>query len=226
LHSANKIRLYSEHIPDYVLLDLKAGKGFSPRIIWTYLHPGGEDTTYYSCPCLSPLQGRQREEFDQLLQELRQAKCIEKQLLTIGGAPKLGVDLFHTLLQLRKSNPDIRPVSYSAEIFNQLKEFKEQWMLEIPGKGWISFDSSNFDPNQINTLSVHEIKAACKNPKIVRFLPQLIGSWLLIDYDKYAAFSEIPGWREAFLAEVKKVSTDSCSPWKYQEFQKKFSQLL
>ena len=213
------------NIPDYVLLDLKADKSFSPHIIWTYLHSGGDNTTYYSCPCLSLLQEQERGEFDQLLQELRQAKCIEKELFTIGGAPKLGIDLFHTLLHLRKSRPDIRPVSYSAEILKQLKEFKEQWMLEIPGNRWISFDSSNFDTNQINSLSVDEINAACKNPKIVRFLPQLIENWLLIDYDKYVAFSKIPGWREAFLTEAEKASTDSCMQWRREAFQKNLASL-
>jgi hypothetical protein len=92
--------------------------------------------------------------------------------------------------------------------------------------GWISFDSTNFDPNRINSATTDAIKIACKNPKIVRFLPQLVASWQAIDHDRYVAFSKIPGWREAFLMEAEKLSKDSYAPWRYELFQKKFGQLL
>ena len=211
------------NIPDYIIMDFQGGKNFRPRIVWTYLHPGGNDTAYYSCAYPSSLRREQREEFDQLLQELRHAKCIEKQLLKIGAAPKLGIDLFFTLLQLQKDKSATWPVCYSSEILNLLREFKEQWMLEIPSMGWISFDSTNFDPNRINSASIEGIKTACKNPKIVRFLPQIVESWQAIDHNQYIAFSEIPGWREAFLMEAEKLSKDSYAPWRHELFQKKWA---
>jgi hypothetical protein len=213
------------NIPDYIIMNLLSNN-FRFRVIWTYLHPGGNDTTYYSCTSPTTLLPEQREEFDQLLRELRQAQCIEKELPLFGGAPKLGIDLFFSLLHLRKEKSDMWLISYSVETLNQMKEFKEQWMLEIPSIGWISLDSTNFNPNRINAASIEGIKSVCKNPKTVRFLPQLIANWSIIDFDKFIAFSEIPGWKEAFFTEAEKLSKKSQAPWMNEAFQHKFGQFL
>jgi hypothetical protein len=214
------------NIPDYILLDLKGGKDFSPRIIWTYLYPGGADTNYYSCAFPSSLRSEQRVEFEQLLKEMRQARCIEKELVLFGGPKKLGVDLFLTLMKLSKGNTDIWPASYSSGILNKMKEFKDTWMLKIPRIGWVSFDSSNFDPKQINAASIDEIKIACQNPRIVRFLPQIVANWSAIDFDQYVAFSDIPGWKEEFLRTADKLARDLDCPWRNEVFLKKFGPFL
>lgn len=196
------------NIHDYIIMDLKGGENFHPRVIWTWQHP--KQSEYFSY-MYHPLDVEKRAEFNKLLDELKEAEV----LVGSDFDPDPDKTLSSSLkdLMIRASiNPDIfnkeMISSYCEKTLTELKDFKSKWMFKDPTLGWICVSPVENQAKKLREMDPSKLKELSKNPEISRFAGVLVEMWKKLDPQKYALFSEVPGWKEAFIQMVKKQSWD------------------
>ncbi len=196
------------NIPDYIPMALRCDEPCSPVVIWnvpkspflytqyrSYIHDSNQDT----------LSSEEKKEFDQLTKELKQANVMTGYLVRLG---------LKEMLQRED-----RPFGYYPEHLNAFRKYKQQWMVYHPKQGWVSLGPSyvrtavnksmKFPPGSaLKTKSVKELQEIAKLPEMVRFVPYLVSLWPYLEKEKYLAFSEVLGWKEAFQKECELQSAN------------------
>lgn len=209
------------NIADYIPLELQCHEPCSPRVVWNNPEPPFIITRYRSYDHDSTrdkLSPDEKKEFDKLRSQLHQARVIS------GFLDRSVLKLPNTL--------ETRPFGYYPEHLTTFKNYKEKWMIQHPTQGWISFGPSYARPrhhpslpntpplaDSLLTKSAQDLKEIAKLPETARFVPHLVSYWESLTREQYMAFSEVPGWKQAFLKEKEKQSKNS-------KFQEKFSNVF
>lgn len=198
------------NISDYSLIDLQIGTSSRPRVIWTIQSP--EKTGFYSYTH-KPLTDKQRKEMTQLIQIIMKTR-------TAANPDRLATDLTDIFPDnAGKHNEfDCPPsASFTEETLKKLRLFKEKFLLEISKKKWacLCLVCCNLE-----YLELHEIQILSHHPLISNFVKVLVSLWNTLPSEKYFAFSEVPGWQEAFQDEQKKDNSF------FQSYLRKHSQFI
>ena len=72
-------------------------------------------------------------------------------ILVVAGFKEDFMDRIRTLMDLNKFKIPIEPVGYTPEEFNQMKNRKNPFIIEVTEKGKIMYKSSNFALKQVQT---------------------------------------------------------------------------
>ena len=70
-------------------------------------------------------------------------------ILVVAEFKELFLDRIRILMDLNTFKIPIEPVGYTQEEFNQMKNRKNPFIIEVLGKGKIMYKSSNFDLKQV-----------------------------------------------------------------------------
>lgn len=212
----------ASNIPDYIPMDLQCSEPCNPRFVWNNPEPPFAYTHYLSYDHnkeRDKLSPEQKKEFDQIREQLHAARVVSGYL-------------DRSVLR-RQETTETRPFGYYPEHLNTFKEYKERWMIHHPRQGWISFGPTYYrqiengrqpplpDPiagSALKNKSEEELKEIASLPETARFASHLVSLWPHLNTKQYLAFSEVPGWKEAFSQEKKKQSQNI-------EFQQKFYEL-
>jgi hypothetical protein len=169
------------NIPDYAVLDFRTKS--TPKIIITKQDP--IQTTYRSYD-FKPMTDRETRELHQLLD--------------IFGSVQSNNEYLGDEISNRISFSSHSPIYFNAELLYALRKYKEQFLVLDPKYGWFEFSPTHNNLHEkIAELTPVQIQEMCReNKQFERYVRIIVEKWVGMDRDKYMAFSELPGWKEAF----------------------------
>lgn len=190
------------NIDEYVQIDLNQSFfPFSPRVIWTQRGYPTKYLFYDHDPSKDFLTTEEKLEFDSLFE----------QLLKIGV-----LSGFKSNLMFRKKEPftQSRPFGYYPEHLKELRDYMKQWVVTLPNIGTISFgptlgpqifiqgEADVMNTGWIYRASNSTLLNLVSDPQIQKFSSELVKIWREKElHEKYFLFSDVIGWKEAFMQE-------------------------
>ncbi len=209
LHKKQEVAVIDlSNIDEYCPIDLPCpSPKFSPRVIWTCCNfPSATYRSYTHHPKEESLAEKEKKEFDLLIHELQSISVVPRSKPNLFFRPEDPRDLM-------KIPEQRRPFGYYPSNLDILRTYKKKWVAELPHVGFVSFGPRVSDMGQqvdrmdiswIRATQVSKLLEIAKSVEIQRFVLVLVSLWKEDLGEKYFVFSNVPGWREAFILEKEK----------------------
>ena len=184
------------NIPDYTIMDFKTHSDQHPTIIWAQQDP--KSTLFFS-RIFEGLSDAEETEMTSLIEMLIEAKVLHRTESHFGSQLS---NVLNPYICKTQQTEQYLIASYNKKTLELLIFFKENFMLQLEGS-WICFDWFSYTFDKIlEDMTVEQVKRLSKNPGIVKFVKIIAQRWVGVDPEKYAAFSEVEGWKEFFYEKL------------------------
>lgn len=164
------------NIPDYIPIDLKAGKNFSPKILWTN-GTGRVNTTYHSEE-YQMLTAEERQEFESLLDVFK------------NSFDSIQDSNFAVLFQ----NSVKCPCFYSKNVLKKLREYVSKFILQYND---LIINLRKAD-KKIESLTLDQTKKLAQSPGITKFLSVIFLEYRCWNPANFLVFTDVEGWVKEF----------------------------